>query len=103
MRADDREAVALIEPAGAVVLLPDIEKDVGRAFEARMIECGVQQLLADAAGLKGRLDIEPPHLLVAGRAAGRWYLERAELRIADRAGVDGGDQEDVGLGGRAEI
>src|SRR5262249_48597680 len=66
MRADDRETVALVEAAGAIVLLPDIEKDLGRLLEARMIEGGIEQSPSDAAGLKGRLDIEPPQLLVAG-------------------------------------
>src|SRR5215468_9550976 len=82
--ADDREAIALIEPAGAVVLVPDVEKDARHALEARVSERGVQQLPPDAAALNARLDIEAPQLLVAGRPAGRRYLDRPELRVADR-------------------
>src|SRR4030095_14520917 len=48
VRADDREAIALIEPARAVILVPDVEKDVRRFLEARVIEDGVQQLSSDA-------------------------------------------------------
>ena len=96
VRAHDHEAVALVEPAGAVIFLPDAEKDVRRRPDAGVGEGGVEQSSSDSAALNGRLHVEAPEFVVAGGPAGRLYLDCAKLRITDRMGIDFSEQKGIG-------
>src|SRR5215472_5492068 len=102
MGPDHGEAVAFVEPPCDVVLLPDIEIDIGR-LEPRVIEGGIHQPAADPPVLEVGEDIDPAQLLVLRRCCSDGNPHRPELYEADQPARGLGEQEDVLRHGLAEI
>jgi hypothetical protein len=60
MSADDREAIALIQAPCPLILFPDVEIDMGRCPELRVIQGSVQETPSSSSVLESGLNADGP-------------------------------------------